>query len=278
MKNVLVATYTGGPQGCAFTCLEAYVRAQLENSLDLGWAPKDILFLADFDYEFRGVKARRMSFRDARPPACKVFAAEMLLQEAHGSETFWIHDLDAWQNVEFACPPFRELGICQHRKRITPDFNSGSVFYRAAAGDIVARLSFLLRSDAARQEETTLNQVLNEAAYRPRITVLNPTYNVGCTNFGARYLKSELPVRVCHFHPERSEHVAIHIWGQNILKTKTVGRRLEGVLRRYFDIASDPHAGRQTAGSPATQALPANLETTMSPNHRQGGNDAKRLG
>lgn len=105
MKNVLVATYTGGPQGCSFACLEAYVRAQIENSLDLGWAAQDILLLTDFDYEFLGVKARRLSFHDARPTTCKTFAVEVLLRETCGGEAFWVHDLDAWQNVEFACPP-----------------------------------------------------------------------------------------------------------------------------------------------------------------------------
>ncbi len=245
MKNVLVAMCTGGEQGRSFTCLETYVRAQIENSLDLGWAAQDILLLTDFDYEYMGVEARRTSFHDSRPTTCKIFAVEALLRDVCGSEAFWVHDLDAWQNVEFACPPFHEMGICQHRKRTNPDFNSGSVFYRAAAGDIVAHLSSLLRSDEKRQEEATLNQVLNEAAYKPRITVLNATYNVGCTNFAARYLKSDLPIRVCHFHPERREHVAIHLWGRNILKARTVDRRLEGLIRRYFDVPSKPGEERR---------------------------------
>ena len=34
-----------------------------------------------------------------------------------------------------------------------------------------------------------------------RVTVINNTYNVGCSGFKERYASSNKPIRVCHFHP-----------------------------------------------------------------------------
>lgn len=250
VKNVLVAYTRTGPGSCTPAMLRAYLGAQVENSLEVGWNARDILLVTNFDYECLGVKARQIAVSDPRPTAGKVLAMEQLLRESAAHEELWLHDLDAWQNQWFDCPSFRDLGICQHLPRKPPAFNSGSVFYRAAAQDIVARVARLLTSDTERAEEATMNQVLNESAYRQRLTVLNATYNVGSTNFAARYFRSEMPVRVCHFHPDLREHLALHLWGQNALHARTVGPRLERLLGRYFAMPPAPESrsrGRETA-------------------------------
>jgi hypothetical protein len=171
MKNVMVAKYQPGQENCSLTSLETYIKAQIENSLEVGWSPKDIMVLTNFDFKFRGVKARRISFIYPSLLCSKIFAVYDLFKNCHVNEELWVHDLDAWQNSWFDCPHFKDVGICKY---IRSTFNGGSVFYKPEAKDIVAILSFLLRNIKG-SEEPVLTRVLSAAAYKHRVTILNPT-------------------------------------------------------------------------------------------------------
>ncbi len=234
MKNVMVARFQPGQQNCLLTKLETYIKAQVENSLEVGWSPKDIIVLTNFDFEFMGVKARRMSFIYPSLFCSKIFAVYDLFKNDYVNEELWVHDLDAWQNSWFDCPRFRDVGICKY---LRSTFNGGSVFYKPGAKDIVALLSLLLRKIKG-SEEPIMSRVLEMAAYKHRVTILNPTYNLGCCNFINRYIKSNQPIRVCHFHPEVPKGAQMHLFGQNRLHTKTVDERLERLIQRYFHVPS----------------------------------------
>lgn len=240
MKNVMVASFRAGQEAHPFTRLETYVQAQIENSMEVGWAAEDILLLTDFDYEYMGVKTQLISLDDPRSTSIKVFAMHALFRDDSVHDVLWVHDLDAWQNSWFDCPPFRDIGICEYSEYRRPSFGGGSVFCRPAAKDIVAAIYSLMSNRKAMDEETAFNEVLNGSAYKQRVTVLNSTYNMGCMNFAERYVRGDKPIRVCHFHPERREHIAIHLWGRNMLHAKTVDPRLERLIRRYFDVPPEP--------------------------------------
>jgi hypothetical protein len=235
MKNVIVAKFQPGQQNCSFTRLETYMKAQIENSLEVGWSRKDIIVLTNFDFEFMGIKARRISLIHSSLYSSKIFAVYDLFKNGYVNEELWVHDLDAWQNSWFDCPNFKDVGICKY---VRSTFNSGSVFYKPEAKDIVAVISFLLSNKKAIKEEPTFERVLSSRIYKHRVTVLNSTYNLGCCNFTQRYIKSDQPIRVCHFHPEAPKGVQMHLLGRNILKTKTVNERLERLIRRYFRVPS----------------------------------------
>lgn len=236
MKNVMIVHLQSRQNAPSLSCLTAYLEAQIENSLELGWAAEDILILANFDYEFAGVRTRRIALHDRRLTTCKVFAAHALLAGALPGDEFWAHDLDAWQNVWFDCPHFAAVGICEYGTKNALQFNTGSMFYHPAARDIIAAASLLLRTNTTMAEEPALNHVLRAPAYRDRVTILNSTFNIGTIRLVERYVRSQPPVRVCHFHPDHPEAARIHLLGQNDLHVKTASERLQRVLSRHFDI------------------------------------------
>ncbi len=239
MKNVIVANFQPMQETCSFIRLETYIKAQVENSLEVGWTAKNILLLTNFDFEFMGVKAQRVSFNDSGLLCSMTFAVHDLFKNDFVNEELWVHDLDAWQNSWFDCPHFKDVGICEYSKYNRPRFNSGSVFYKPEAKDIVAVISFLLSNKKATKEEAIFERVLSARIYKHRVTVLNSTYNVGCSGFPGRYMRSDQPIRVCHFHPDRRANVEIHLLGRNCLNAKTADERLEQLLRKYFDISTE---------------------------------------
>jgi hypothetical protein len=236
MKNVMVAIRQQRQEAPSFADIESYIRAQIENSLEVGWTSADILLLANFDYRFMGVTTQRIRVDDARLTSSKAFAMYALAKTTTLQEPVWSHDLDAWQNSWFDCPPFRDIGICQYSDCDQPNFNGGSVFYRPTAKDIMAVVHVLLSTHKNLDEEAVFNKVLGAPAYKHWVTVLNSTYNVGCDNFEERCEQSDKPIYVCHFHPDRHANAKVHLLGQNALQAKTVNERLGRLLGRYFDI------------------------------------------
>ncbi len=235
MKNVMVVNFQPPGKMYSLAMLEAYTKAQIENSLELGWSPEDILLLTNFAFEFMDVRARQLTLRDRCLTGSKTFAMYQILREDLDDEEYWVHDLDAWQNLWFDCPSFKDVGICEHGGDHPLKFSGSSVFYRRTARDIVAALAFLLDHKNIR-EEPALHVILAAPGYRDRVTTLNNTFNVGCPCFSSRYETSETPIRVCHFRPDCPTGTRRHLLGENDLNVKTAAARLERVIRKYFDI------------------------------------------
>jgi hypothetical protein len=236
MKNVIVANFQPKNKLYAFTRLKTFIKAQIENSVELGWTTEDIILLTNFDYEFMGVKAKAVSLNHSCLTGSKMFAVYALFKDGSLKDEIWVHDLDAWQNVWFDCPEFKDVGICEYSR---PTFNGGSVFYKPSARDITEAIVSVLRANREAREEPTIDKVLRACTYKHRVTVLNPTYNVGCSGFVERYLKSHKPIHVCHFHPHNRIAVETHLLDRNGLNVKSVGRRLERLIRKYFAMALD---------------------------------------
>ena len=232
MKNVMVANFQPRQENFSLARLQTYIKAQIENSLEVGWSPKDILVLTNFDC--MGIKARWTSFINSSLLCSKTFAVHDLFKNGYVNEELWIHDLDAWQNSWFDFPHFKDVGICKY---IGSRFNGGSVFYKPGAKDIVDVICIPLSNKKTR-EEPTLNKVLKAESYKHRVTVLNSTYNLGCLGFTERYIRSDQPIQVCHFHPDVATGALIHLLGQNELNIKTANERLERIIRRYFYVPS----------------------------------------
>ena len=161
-----------------------------------------------------------------------MFAVHELLKDTWPEETvFWAHDLDCWQNVWFDVPEFADVGACEYSR---PKFNGGSVFWRPRARDIAAEVVRRLQSDVADREEPTMNEVFRTKAMRDRVTVLNPTYNVGCSGFKERLERSLKPVRASHFHPNNRLAWETHVLNRHGYSDRSASVRLEAVVRKWF--------------------------------------------
>jgi hypothetical protein len=166
-----------------------------------------------------------------------MFALQHLLRHGeHAEEVIWMHDLDCWQNAWFNCPDMRDVGVCEYSQ---PKVNGGSVFWRHTAHDIVERVVDILQHEKACREEPTLNKVFKSLDFQGRVTILNPTFNVGCSDFKTRYERADQPIRICHLHPTNRIAWETHALDRIGCGYRSISLRLEALLRRYYTLATE---------------------------------------
>jgi len=230
MKNFIIANKSKSKR-YNFDNIDTLLKAQIENSLELGWKPEDFIFLANFDYEFMGVKSTKVELNKECLTGSKMFGMKYLFDNNMANDVIWAHDLDAWQNVPFTCPEFKDVGITTYS---TPKYNGGSIFWRKEAKDIVNKVVEEIQGNKENKEEPTLNRILKSKEYINRVTNINNTFNVGCSGYVKRWNRSIKPIRVCHFHPYNKTAWETHGLDRNGLDTKGVSDRLEKILRKYY--------------------------------------------
>jgi hypothetical protein len=214
--------------------IKVLLKAQIDNSLELGWKCGYIIVLTNFEFEFMGIKAEQIKFNPLCPTASKMYGVKHLLENIPKKEVIWSHDLDAWQNHWFDCPDFKDVGAGTYNYR---KFNGGSVFWRPSGIDLMNEIINTLESEEATYEENVLNRVFK--ANPDRVTMLNFTYNVGCSNYRQRYRDSEKPVKVLHFHPYNRIAWETQALDRCGMGKKGISDRLESLLRRYYDLATE---------------------------------------
>ncbi len=236
MKNFIIANKSKNKR-YKFDNIEVLIKAQIENSLELGWKVEDIIFLANFKYEFMGVKSIKIDLNKECLTGSKMFGMKYLFDNDIVDDIIWAHDLDAWQNVPFYCPDFKEVGITCYS---TSKYNGGSIFWKKSAKDIVYRIIDEIGKNKENKEEPTLNRILKSKEYKRRVTNINNTFNVGCSGYVKRWDRSIKPIRVCHFHPYNRTAWETHALDRNGIDNKGVSDRLERILRKYYpDLARD---------------------------------------
>jgi len=229
MKNVMVANLLPKSRTNKEE-LVAMAQAQIENSLDLGWKPEDICLITNFDFEHAGVTAIKTNLNEHCSTGSKMFGIRWLVAQ-NLDNVYWAHDLDCWQDVAFEPPKFKDVGICEYS---LPKYNGGSVFWRDTSKDIIEHVTRTLEETNATREEPTLNKVLKSKEYRDRVTVLNTTFNLGCSGFVKRYERAIKPIHASHFHPTNRIAWESHALNRSGLGYRSVSPRLEALLRRFW--------------------------------------------
>ena len=229
MKSIIVCNNVK-PKGFSFQ--EKYIKAQIDNSLHWGWTPKDIIFAANFEYEYRGVKTVLCEFNcDYCLTGSKTFAMRSLFQQDLIHEECWLHDLDAWQLSPLRFPYIKDLGMVRYIGR----WNGGSVFLKPEARDIIEDIAKDIEATQSRKEEPIIKRVFRKDAYKNRVTRLDQTYNVGATGFEKRYSICDKPVQVVHMHPHRVMDCNRNIAGMNRIGASLIPTRLLNIFKTYFE-------------------------------------------
>lgn len=230
MKNLMVANLRGKGRYTE-NSIEVLLKAQIENSLDLGWLDKDMIVITNFPFEFMGIKSVIIDLNKFCWTGSKMFGLQNYLENNKIDDVIWAHDLDAWQNAWFDCPEFKDVGGSYYSR---PKFNGGSIFWKESSKDIIDEVVNRLKKDNLKKEEPTLNEVFKSDKYKDRVTVLNETYNVGCSGYVERYERSIKPIKVCHFHPYNRIAWETHSLDRNGLGVIGITSRLERILRKYY--------------------------------------------
>lgn len=237
MKNLLVANFR--PQGRSREAdLRALVGAQIENSQALGWAAQDIVVVSNLDFDWPVTRVHT-PLNASCLTGSKMFALEHLFEIGliKEGEIWWAHDLDAWQNHWFEPPDFADIALAEYSR---PTFNGGSILLRAAARDLILAITAHIRRHRAEREEPAIDKILRLPAHASRVTVLNSTFNVGCSAYAERYARSEKPILVSHFHPKGGPSWRTHVWGHNKINTPSICDRLGELLIRRFHAGKPP--------------------------------------
>jgi len=232
MLNFMVANRNDRGKRYKKESIEILLKAQIENSLQLDWKPRDIVILSNFEFKFMGVKAYKVgSLNDFCFTGSKMFGLKMLPSVINWNEPLWSHDLDAWQNARFECPEFTDVGVANYSNS---KINGGSLFWKPSAIDIIDEIVNILKSDKQEREEPTLNRILKDKKLKGRVTKLDNTYNVGCSGFVVRMARSETPIKVCHFHPYNRLAWETHCLDRNQVNEIAITVRLERLMRKYY--------------------------------------------
>jgi len=233
MINFMVANANKKNSRYTLEKTTTFLNAQIENSIECGWKPKDICILANFDYTFMDVSTKNISdLPDICLTGSKMFGLNWFVKNwSLNDEVVWSHDLDAWQNAPFDEPEIKDVGIARYSN---DKFNGGSVFWKMPSSqDIIQRITQVLVDEKAAKEEPTLNKIL-KTEFKERITVVDNTFNVGCSGYVVRLSRSEKPLKVCHFHPYNRIAWETHALDRNQINEIGATVRLERLLRKYY--------------------------------------------
>jgi len=227
MKNVMIANLKKNKKYNK-DILCTLIKAQIENSLQFNWNIEDIILLTNFEFGFMGIHAIPIKLNDFCLTGSKVFGIKWIMENTEFEGPFWVHDLDAWQNAVFDCPDFLDVGFCTYSR---PKINGGSQFWRRSGKDILDKIILILSSDKKEREEPTIDKICKN---NKRVTILNSTYNVGCSGYQKRWDKADKPVKICHFHPNNRIAWQTHCLDRNALNFKGISDELENLIRKYY--------------------------------------------
>jgi hypothetical protein len=209
--------------------MDVLLKAQVENSIQVGWKAEDMIVVTNFDYEFMGVKAYNTILNKTCLTGSKMFGLQWAFDNGLIPDVVWASDLDAWQSVSFKEPKFKDVGITTYS---TTKFNGGSVFWRKSAKDIIDHVVTVIAA-GENKEEPTLNKLL-KSDYKDRTTVVDTSFNVGCSGFIPRLYRAVKPIRVCHLNPLNRIAWETHRLDRNGMGLVSVSSRLELLLRKYY--------------------------------------------
>jgi hypothetical protein len=203
MHTVIVAnhqdTWEGDGKKASEAGLRRYLQAQVEVHKALSFPLVVLTNLKDYQDGYSQVLPI-FKPNTICPTGSKMFAAVEFLSAMRSDALYWFHDLDVWPCWDWAKQPpifATEIALCRYRK----SYNGGSVFYRKEAAPLCQDVVNAILSSRSHREEPVMNAVWGRD--HPQITVLNSTYNVGCSGFDGRLERAEKPIRAVHFHPDK---------------------------------------------------------------------------
>jgi hypothetical protein len=218
------------------------VKLQIDNSLSLGWKRKDILLITNFPYDYDEVislVAPDELFCPYFPQASKINTILWMFEnKLIGDDTYWFHDMEAFQNYPFNFELTKDLALTDYG--YCERWNTGSFFFKKEARDIFQ----LIKNDSdAHQdgEEWALGRLTkqNIGNINDQYEVLNITYNFpgsvnAVRNFEMIYNKTDKPVLVPHFHPNNRKGLFYRVMtGENVLGVNVLSDRLIGFFNKY---------------------------------------------
>ena len=236
MKNVLIYNIVEDKKRYDNKLLFNYFRAQVDNSLRLGWNKEDIIIGTNFDFEHEGVKNIELKnvcttniFNN------KWYGILELMEGGYLEDDFWFHDQDSWQINRVNFPEFEgEIGGCTYV--FTPEWNTCSMFLKQTSTQVVnyvVDFMELNKESDFYSDENYISILRNNSAITNLLTTLNNKFNVGLTHMEQRYEAADKPVCSLGFQPHVQNSWDVFVDGKNDLNIKLVDELLLDIFKKY---------------------------------------------
>lgn len=209
MKNVIIYnqihTQHHGASRWDNKGLFKYLKAQIDNSLRLGWGINDIIIGSNFDFEYKGIKSHKLTkICDWSGFNNFWYGALELVKKGVLNEEFWLHDHDSWQINPMEFPKFKG-DIAGVEYVGTNQWNCGSIYFNQNCLDtleyIVETLNVNKDSNVS-SDEVIIGYLRFNSLIKDRMTSINQRWNVGMTHGEFRYNASQKPIIVLSFKPD----------------------------------------------------------------------------
>jgi hypothetical protein len=213
--------------------LFSYFRAQVDNSLRLGWKASDIVICTNLDFKYKDVTIIQLDdICNYNKYFNKQYGIAELLRRELITEDFWFHDFDDWQLTPFTFPEFdTDIGLCRYIN--FTQWNTGSIFVKPSSKDIWELIVEFMKLNENHNDllqtgdENIFNFMYNQyPEIQTRFTELDSTFNVGVTGFADRYKKASTPVKIGAFKPGSSGHALFKEYG-------LVDNELENIFKEH---------------------------------------------
>ncbi len=245
MKNLLIYV---NPQGFDLES-EKLAKIQIENSLEIGWKPNDIILVTNFPYEYMSVKAKEIEggYCDFQKEASKITTLVHLFDKGliDEKQLYWLHDLDAYQLEEIKQEELGiddyDAGFCDYTR--ISRIQMGTFFFWKRSEDIfraiVDKMTASNEYGAIVNDEDAINKMIqnNENDISKRIKILDGRYDFGMRRIDYCYQKITKPIKILHFHPYHPRNgvnnlkSAMH--GINSIKMPLMNERLINIFNKH---------------------------------------------
>ena len=215
------------------------LKVQIDNSLECGWDPKDIVIATNFEFEYKGVKTYVLDeICDYSQFFHKQYATlEMMKKGIFEGQNIWYHDLDAFQLESFDFPYFNgDWGTCVYPNGDGHSMQCGVIYLKHSSQDIFEYLVTKMKNRAYNtncDEQVTRAEVKLNPQFAHRVSTLDTSYNMGMTGFNDRYKNAVKPLKVAHFHPNDEKQWNYMVEGENELGVKVVNKRLLKIFKKH---------------------------------------------
>ena len=214
-----------------------FLKANIDQSLRLGWKPEEIILGTNFEFSYRNVKSIKLS------NVCEWsgfnnfwYGIQELFELGIIDDDIWLHDHDSWPISKFDFPEFQgEIAGCEYIK--TPYWNCSSIYLKKSSKPI---LDYIVDSlNANRDANVSSDEVIvgfcrfnPQSPIKNYLTSINTRYNTGITSFTERKNTAIKPIYVLGFNPSTE-------WGiKKIIETEIynlIDNEFSEILLKYFN-------------------------------------------
>lgn len=184
------------------------LKVSIENSLQLGWKPKDIMLFTNFECEYAGIKAKVLpdvAFFQRKPQASKINALIKLFEKGiiKKAQIYWFHDLDTFQ----ICPTpeleidLEDFDMAATDYGVADRWSTGVIYFNQKAKVIFESIRDVMYKKNIDEERALTILTRTDKKIAARVKKIDKSYNFVPRHLERMYRKVSKPIKVLHFHP-----------------------------------------------------------------------------